>query len=135
MKPKLLFLFPECWDRPALESVDSYRSEFEVVREGFDLFHFPESARILWFDARRFVDRLVRKYRREDIVGVVSTNEQYGALIAAAIARHLGLPGSDPLAVIRAQHKYLARRIMAAALPEATPPHTGIPWTIEDEAA
>ena len=135
MKPKLLFLFPECWDQQALASLSAARSEFDLVCEGFDLFRFPENAQLLWFDARRFIDRLTRKYRRAGVAGVVSTNEQYGALIAACLAQRLGLPGTAPLAVIRAQHKYLARQRTAAALPAATPCFTAIPWTIDNEAA
>src|SRR5690348_15674237 len=99
MKPKLLFLFPECWDRSGLSSSAALMSEFDVVCEGFDLFRFPENARILWLDARRYVDRLAKKYRRAGLAGVASTHEQYGALIAATLARELGLPGTDPLAV------------------------------------
>src|SRR5258706_15972898 len=98
MKPKLLFLFPECWDRCALQADAALRGEFDVVGEGFDLFRFPENAQILWFDVRRFVDRLVRRYSRARVVGVVSTNEQYGALIAATVARRLGLPGTEQVA-------------------------------------
>lgn len=135
MRPKLLFLFPECWDRTALRGVAMLRDEFEIVSEGFDLFRFPENARILWLDARAYVDRLVRKYRRTGIAGVVSTNEQYGALIAARVARELGLPGTDPLAVVRAQHKILARRLTRAALPGPAPRYVAIPWTIDHRAA
>jgi hypothetical protein len=135
MKPKLLFLFPECWDRCALQADAALRGEFDLVGEGFDLFRFPENTQILWFDVRRFVDRLVRKYRRDGVAGVVSTNEQYGALIAATVAWRLGLPGTDPVAVIRAQHKVLARELTAAALPEASPPYCVFPWTVDAAAA
>jgi hypothetical protein len=136
MRPKLLFLFPECWDRSALHGAAALRGQFEIVCEGFDLFRFPENARILWFDARRYIDRLARKYRRAGIAGVISTNEQYGALIAARLAREFGLPGTDPLAVVRAQHKILARQSIGAALPDASPRYTAIPWTIgQAEAA
>ena len=109
MKPKLLFLFPDGWDEAAFAAVPSLRDEFDVVCEGFDLFRFPENANILWFDARRWIARLARRYRSAGVAGVASTNEQYGALIAAMLARELGLPGSDPAAIIRAQHKYYAR--------------------------
>jgi hypothetical protein len=135
MRPKLLFLFPECWDRSALRSDAIPRGEFDILGEGFDLFRFPESASILWFDVRRFIDRLVRKYRRAGVVGVVSTNEQYGALIAATVAERLGLAGTDPLAIIRAQHKALARELTAAVLPAASPRYTAFPWTIDAVAS
>ena len=111
------------------------RDEFEVLSEGFDLFRFPENARLLWLDARAYIDRLVHRYRRARIAGVVSTNEQYGALIAARLARELGLPGTDPLAVVRGQHKILARQLTSAALPHASPRHVSIPWTIDHAAA
>jgi biotin carboxylase len=131
MRPKLLFLFPECWDRSALSALHALDREFELVYEGFDLFRFPGNARILWLDACRYVDRLAKKYRRAGLAGVASTNEQYGALIAATLARELGLPGTDPLAVLRAQHKVLARSLLASALPSASPRYTAIPWTID----
>jgi hypothetical protein len=64
----------------------------------------------------------------------MSTNEQYGALIAAAVAKKLGLPGTDPAAVIRAQHKYYARLIHKQAIPEATPEFTVFPYRVADPA-
>lgn len=128
MKPKLLFLFPDGWDDIAIATLESLREEFDVVCAGFDLFRFPENANILWFDARRTINRLARKYRHAGLAGVVSTNEQYGALIAALLARELGLPGTDPLAIFRAQHKFYAREILAQALPEATPAYVLLPY-------
>jgi hypothetical protein len=135
MKPKLLFLFPECWDHPALAKLDFLRDGFQVITEGFDLFRFPENANLLWFDAPAFVERMVRRYRGAGLAGVVSTHEQYGALIAAIVAQRLGLPGTDPSAVIRSQHKLLARQRTAAALPGATPRFTAIPWTVDSISA
>ena len=37
MRPKLLFLFPECWDRSALRGATPLRDEFEVLSEGFEI--------------------------------------------------------------------------------------------------
>ena len=125
MKPTLLFLFPEGWDDVAFATVAPLRDEFHVVCEGFDLFRFPENAHILWFDARRWIRKLARKYRH--VAGVASTNEQYGALIAAMLARELGLPGTDPAAIVRAQHKYYARQgIHWHALP--------VSWDVDEPA-
>jgi biotin carboxylase len=128
MKPPLLFLFSDGWDDAALASVATLREEFDVVCEGFDLFRFPENANILWFDARRWLGKLVRKYRYRGVAGVVSTHEQYGALIAAMLARELGLPGTDPAAIVRAQHKYYARQALAHALPAANPEFRLLPY-------
>jgi len=62
----------------------------------------------------------------------MSTNEQYGALIAAAVARRLGLPGTDPAAIVRAQHKYYARQLHRAAVPEATPDFAVFSYRVRD---
>ena len=128
VKPKLLFLFPDGWDEAAIGAVPALGRDHEVAREGFDLFRFPENANLLWFDARRFVSALVRRYRGAGVAGVVSTNEQYGALIAATVARELALHGTDPAATVRAQHKYYARQALAAALPDANPAFTLLPY-------
>jgi hypothetical protein len=128
MKPTLLFLFPDGWDLAAFRAADGLRAEFDIACEGFDLFRFPENANILWFDARRWIERLARKYRHARVAGVVSTNEQYGALIAALLARKLGVPGSDPAAIVRAQHKYYARQALAGALPDANPAFRLLPY-------
>src|SRR4051812_38369495 len=114
MRRKILFLFPQEWDYLAL---DALGDEFEFVFEGFDIFRFPENAKLLWFDARKYIDRLVTRYARTSLAGVMSTNEQYGALIAAALARRLGLPGSDPASIVSAQHKYYARMIHREKVP------------------
>ena len=129
MKPKFLFLFPEGWDEVAFATVAAYRDEFDVVCEGFNLFEFPQNANILWFDARRWIEKLKRKYRRAGLVGVASTSEQYGALLAASLAHEFGLPGTDPAAIVRAQHKYYARLALAKELPEATPEYCLLPYT------
>ena len=129
MRRKILFLFPQEWDSTGISALGD---EFEFVFEGFDIFRFPENARLLWFNARKYIDRLARRYAKENLAGVMSTNEQYGALIAAALAQKLGLPGTDPAAIIRAQHKYYARQIHRLAVPEATPDFTVFPYKVPD---
>ncbi|MEP6702490.1 MAG: ATP-grasp domain-containing protein [Betaproteobacteria bacterium] len=131
MPRKILFLFPQEWDYSALSSLGD---EFEFVFEGFDIFKFPENAQLLWFDARNYVEKLVRRYRGTGLAGVMSTNEQYGALIAAAVAQKLGLPGTKPAAIIRAQHKYYARLLHRQAVPEATPDFAVFPYKVADHS-
>ena len=131
MVQKILFLFPQEWDYSALSALGD---EFEFVFEGFDIFRFPENAQLLWFDSPGYVDKLARKYRNAGVAGVMSTNEQYGALIAAALAQKLDLPGSNPAAIIRAQHKYYARMIHREHLPEATPEFAVFPYKVRDHA-
>lgn len=130
MKPRLLWLFPEGWDDIAIRS--GLGDRYDVIRAGFDLFRFPENASILWFDAQRFVERMASLARRRGVVGVVSTHEQYGALIGALVARRAGLPGADPRAIACAQHKYYARRRLDEAMPGASPPFGVLPQTFAD---
>ena len=131
-RPTLLWLFPEGWDEIAIRDAEALRDRYDVIQHGFDLFRFPGNAAILWFDARRFVDRMVKIARDRGVVGVVSTHEQYGALIAAIVARRAGLPGPDPRAVAIAQHKYYARRRLAEACPGVSPPFGLLPHTFAD---
>ena len=119
-KTRILVLFAQEWDRLALAD-PRLAPRYEFLHAGFDLFRFPENVRLFTFSARRFIDRMVRLARRQGVAGVVSPHEQFGTLIAAEVAARLGLPGPDPRAILRAQHKYYARAAMAAALPEATP--------------
>jgi hypothetical protein len=131
-KPRILVLFAQEWDRLALaEPLLSRRYEF--VHAGFDLFRFPENARLLTFDVRRYIDRMVRLARRRGIAAVISPHEQFGALIAAEVARRLGLPGADPKAILTAQHKYYARAAMARAVPEAVPRFGVFPIDLRDD--
>ncbi len=76
MKKRLLVLFPKDWDRDELEQ-PRYRERYSFYYEGFDLFRFPENLRLATFNARRYVDRLVKKYRGR-IDGVFSNNEHVG---------------------------------------------------------
>jgi hypothetical protein len=119
-KKRLLVLFPNEWDKLEFSRPER-ASEYEVFYEGFDLFRFPENARLMWLDARRFVTRMTRKYASVGLSGVVSADEQFGSMLAAVLARALGLPGSPIAAILTAQHKYYARKLMQDLVPDATP--------------
>ena len=134
MKPRILVLFAKDWDRLEFARPE-YRDAYEFVYAGFDLFRFPENARLLTFDVFRFVNALVARFRRERLDGVVSNHEPFGALIAAVVAEKLGLPGNDPRAVLAAQHKFYARQALAAAIPEATPRFAAFPYAISAASA
>jgi len=128
---KILVLFPKDWDREALTSA-RFRGRFEFVFAGFDLFRFPQNVSLLTFDVFRFIDRIVERYRGERLDGVFSNNEHFGALIAAVVARRLGLPGTDPLVVINCQHKFYARIAQRRVLPAATPRFAAFPYSVRD---
>jgi len=117
---KILVLFAQEWDRLALAD-PSLSDRYDFIHSGFDLFRFPQNARLLTFDVHRYVDRMVRLARREGVAGVISPHEQFGTLIAAEVAQRLGLPGPHPRAILTAQHKYFARAAMARLIPDATP--------------
>lgn len=122
-------LFPNEWDRAELEA-PRHRGRYRFHYEGFDLFRFPENVRLAFFDARRFIERIVAKYRHAGLAGVVSNEEQWGALVAAVVAQRLGLPTVDPRAILAAQHKYYARRLIERAVPEATPHYAVFPYNV-----
>ena len=128
-KTKVLVLFAQEWDRLALRD-PAIAARHEFIHAGFDLFRFPENLRLLTFDVRRYIERMVRLVRRRGIAAVVSPHEQFGTLIAAVIARRTGLPGPDPRAILTAQHKYYARAAIARVMPEVTPPFAAFHHTV-----
>jgi hypothetical protein len=130
---KILVLFPKDWDRLEL-SRPEYAGRYQFMYAGFDIFRFPENARLLNFDVFRFVNDVVARYRRERLDGVFSNNEYFGALVAAVIAEKLGLPGNDPRVVITAQHKFYARRKFAEIAPEASPRFAAFPYSVKSRA-
>src|SRR5258708_21276824 len=121
MKRKILVLFPDEWDHAAAAD-PRYRDRFEFIHEGFDLFTFPDNARLFTFDALAFVERLVRRHGPSGIDAVVTSDEQFGPFLASLIAARLGLPHAPLEAVLALQHKFYARQAFARIAPEANPP-------------
>ena len=109
-------LFNYDWDALAFARC---RGTHEYDEAGFDLFAFPSNAHLIHFDLRRFAARQARRGARRGWAGVLSHHEQFGALAAALVAEHLGLPGTTPEAVLAAQHKLHARRVLQQVAPEA----------------
>ena len=131
----ILVLFDADWDRLQLRKAADLNGSpgYRFLYEGFDLFSFPSNARLLTFDIFSFVDKLVRKYQALPLHGITSSNEQFGALVAALLAERLDLPGADPKALIASQHKYIARRILQKELPEANVAFHAFPYTFRTE--
>lgn len=124
--PRLLVLFQGNWEDEALAA--RVRSgEITLEREGFEILSLRHAHRLLRFDARPFVDSLCRTYRGR-IDAVWSNDDGFGCLLAAVMAERLGLPGNDPRAVVRCQHKVMLRDVLAAALPAATVAATALPF-------
>ncbi|MGE5616118.1 MAG: ATP-grasp domain-containing protein, partial [Bacillota bacterium] len=115
---RILVLFPDEWDRAAVRD-PGIAGRFEFAFEGFDLFRFPDNARLFTFDALRFVDRVVRKYANAALDAVVTSDEQFGTFLASLVARRLGLPHTPLDAVLQLQHKFYARQAFERAAPES----------------
>ena len=120
MSRRILLLFPDEWDRVAAEDA-RYRGRYEFLFEGFDLFRFPENARLFTFDALRFVDDLCRRYAGARLDAVVTSDEQFGPFIAALVADRLGLAHTPVQAILTIQHKFYARQAFQRIAPEANP--------------
>ncbi len=114
--PRIGLLFSYDWDTLGF---DRLASQFTWDKAGFDLLTFPSNARLVGFDLDRFADRQARRGRRRGWGGVVSHQEQFGALAAALVAERLGLPGTPVTAILACQHKLHARQVLAQVCPEA----------------
>ena len=109
-------LFAYDWDRIGF---DRHASRHVFDHAGFDLFSFPDNLRLIGFDLDRFAARTAYHARRRGWSAVLSHHEPFGALAAAMVAERLGLPGVPPEAILAAQHKLHARRVLASVAPEA----------------
>jgi hypothetical protein len=118
MSQRILVLFPDEWDRAAARH-PGFRGRYEFLHEGFDLFSFPDNARLFLFDALAFVERLVRRYAGQRLDAVVTSDEQFGPFIAALVAGRLGLPHTPLAPILEIQHKYYARQAFQRIAPEA----------------
>lgn len=136
MTRRILVLFPDEWDRAAARD-PRFRGRFEFVFEGFDLFSFPDNARLFTFDPLVFVERVVRRYARARIEAVVTSDEQFGPFLASLVAKRLGLPHTPLQAVLHIQHKHYARQAFQRIAPEANVRHALIRrgFEREDEVA
>lgn len=124
MPDRVLVLFPNAWDREQFGH-PKYAGRIEFSYFGEDLFSFPGNLKLLTFDAVGFVDEVCEKF--PDIDGVLSTDEYVGAILAAAVAERLGLPGNDPGKIITAQHKFYSRLTQAEVAPDAVPSAALVP--------
>lgn len=118
MTQRILVLFPDEWDRAAARK-PRYRERYEFFYEGFDLFSFPDNARLFTFNALAFVERLVRRYAGKRLDAVVTSDEQFGPFIAALVCERLGLPHTPLETILTIQHKFYARTAFERVAPEA----------------
>ena len=129
---KILIMFAKDWDQLSLRA-QYHAKHYQFFYEGFDLFQFPQNARLLSFNVLRYIQQLEKKYRKIGLDGIISNHEQFGALIAAVLAERLGLPGNSPLAIIACQHKYYCRMVEEKLVPQATPRYAPIAYPFEKD--
>ena len=110
-------LFDHDFDAVAHARLQGDRLRFD--RAGFDLFSFPSNLGLVGFDLNRFARAQARRAHGRGWAGVVSHQDQYGALAAALVAEAAGLPGTSPESIIACQHKLQARRVLERVCPEA----------------
>jgi hypothetical protein len=67
------------------------------------------------------ISDLVGRFSGSNLHAVVSTDDYPGSVIAAIVARRLGLPGASSIANLRCQHKYLSRLDQQRLVPQAVP--------------
>ena len=117
MTRRILILFPDEWDRAAARD-PRYAGRIEFIHEGFDLFSFPDNARLFTFDALAFVEKMVEKYSGAKLDAVVTSDEQFGPFLGSLISAELGLPHTPLNAVLAIQHKFYAREAFQRIAPE-----------------
>ncbi|MBO6516119.1 MAG: ATP-grasp domain-containing protein [Bacteroidia bacterium] len=105
---KVLVLFPNDWDKTEFAK-EKYRGAYQFFYAGPNLFQFPGFLQLPFFNVHRFISRCLRVARSLKVDAVLSTDEYIGAIVAAIVAKKLGLPHSDPAKIIGAQHKYYSR--------------------------
>ena len=117
--PRVGWLFAHDWDGAACDRLQAAGlARFD--RAGFDLFGFPSQLGLAVYDHERFARAQARRGRRLGWRAVLSHQEHFGALAAALVAEQLGLPGAAPEAILAAQHKLHARRVLQQVAPEAS---------------
>ncbi len=116
MKPRVLILFDYDWDEQGFARLEPY---YEFDRAGFDLFSFPDNARLINFNIERFVGHLIRRHKKRPYSAVLSNHEQFGALAAALFAEKTGLHGPSVLSILSAQHKLWMRTVLQEVCPQA----------------
>ena len=114
----VVFLCPTMWDASELPRATA-DGRHRVVPYGTDVGDHPGQ-----FDADAFIDEVMSTFQGRRIDGVAASDDYPASIVAAAVARELGLPGPGPECVLLCQHKYYSRLAQRAAVPEAVPAFT-----------
>lgn len=115
-EPWIALISPTLWDREQLGRLGGPTRWWRLRGYGSDAEGDPAT-----FDAMAFVERAVEELGRRSVVGVTSSSDYPGCLVAAVIAYRLGLPGPQLASLLAASHKYYSRLAQQRWVPEATP--------------
>ena len=118
MSKKILVLYPNDWDRGELTNLRG-RTDIEFVYLGKELFKFPGVLALPFLNVERFLRHILKTIQKENVDGVLSSDEYIGAILSALAAEKAGLPGNRGERIILAQHKYLSRELQQEVCPEA----------------
>lgn len=110
----VLLVCPTMWDESEVPRIPTMGCR--VLAYGTDVSEHPEN-----FDALSFIERAVAVATEQAVDGVMASDDYPGSILAAEIARRLGLPGPSPEALLLCQHKYYSRIAQRIAVPEAVP--------------
>jgi hypothetical protein len=72
-------------------------------------------------DIIQFISYIVNKYKSQNVDGVLGTHDGPESLVAAIIAKELGLNGMNPVIAFICEHKYYSRRAQKRITPLAVP--------------
>lgn len=126
--PRVLVLCPSQWEEPWLREQEQLGA-LRIQRVAVAPFSLPRLLGWPHYDPRRHAQRLIARYRGVDAVW--SSDDMLGTLLAAVVARELGLPGNAPEAVVQAQHKVLFRQALLATGCVPTTPQAMLPGGID----
>ena len=76
---------------------------------------------------RTFIEYIICKYQAENIDGVLGTHDGPESIVAAILAKELGLHGPDPAVSLVCEHKYYSREAQHKLVPSAVPDFQRLP--------
>lgn len=112
---RIVIVCPNVWERDLAEAA-FLRGRYQVLFHGEDAQMNPRQ-----LDVLGFIDEATEALRSRDIDGIGSSADYPNCIVAAGIARALGLPSADPAKLLLCSHKYYARIAQREAVPDATP--------------
>jgi hypothetical protein len=118
MRKRVLVLSPTTWDLDEL-SKPAYEPDYEFVFHDAGFYDRAVLSAGLTFDVLGSIRCAIDAGRAARVDGVVGTHDYPSSLQAAAVAEGLGLPGASVERALLCHHKYLWRKVVRRAVPDA----------------